>query len=320
MIGIYGPGGIGKTTITKEIFNRICGRFEGFCYLENVREKSGTNDGVIELQEELLFDILGDKNLKVGNKSRGINMIKERLSIMRILLVLDDVDKRVQIENLLGGCDWFATRSKIIITTRDKHLVATLRKCFSTHEVKELNQGEALELFSRHAFQSKEPIEDYSELANQVIEYAKGLPLSLVVMGANLSGRTKLEWKSALAKYEKIPNTDIQEILKISYQGLDEIERDLFLDIACFFKGHHMNNVVDILKACDFYPECGIPRLIEKCLVTLDKYNNNELKMHDLLQQMGREIVRQESKKVPGKRSRLWRYDDALKVLTENMV
>ena len=160
MIVIYGPSGIGKTTIAKAIFNRICDRFDGFCYLENVREKLGTNDGVIELQETLLFEISRDKNLKVGNKSRGINMIKERLCLMKILLVLDDVDKWVHIENLLGRCDWFTLGSKIIITTRDKHLVATLGKCFSTHEVKELNQDEALELFSMHAFKSKEPEEE----------------------------------------------------------------------------------------------------------------------------------------------------------------
>ena len=318
MIGIYGPGGIGKTTITKEIFNRICGRFEGFCYLENVREKSGTNDGVIELQEELLFDILGDKNLKVGNKSRGINMIKERLSIMRILLVLDDVDKRVQIENLLGGCDWFATRSKIIITTRDKHLVATLRKCFSTHEVKELNQGEALELFSRHAFQSKEPIEDYSELANQVIQYAKGLPLALVVMCANLNGKTKPQWRSIVDKYERIPNEKIQKKLEISYEGLDETEKDIFLDIACFFKGYFKEYVMDILNACDLHPICGIQKLFDKCLITVDQYDR--LWMHDLLQQMGRDIVRQESPRMPGERSRLWCYEDVHKVLTQNTV
>ena len=317
IIGIYGPGGIGKTTIAKAIFNRICDRFEGFSYLENVKEKSGTNASVIELQETLLFEILKDKNLKVGNKSRGINIIKERLFVMRILLVLDDVDERVQIENLLGGCDWFASGSKIIITTRDKHLVATLGNCFLTHEVKELNQDEALELFSMHAFQSKEPKEDYLELANQVIQYAKGLPLALVVMGADLCGKTKLEWKSAIDKYERIPNKKIQSVLKISYDGLDKTEQDIFLDIACFFKGFLKKYVMDILDSCDLHPICGIEKLIDKCLITVDQYD--KLAMHDLLQQMGKEIVQRESPKL-GERSRLWRYEEVLDVLTKNTV
>ena len=174
-------------------------------------------------------------------------------------------------------------------------MLATLKVTFgdssSTYEVEELDECEAIELFSEHAFGRNKPNEDYLKLTNQVIHYAKGLPLALEIMGADFYGRTKLEWKSALAKYEKIPNTDIQEILKISYQGLDEIERDLFLEIACFFKGYHMNNVVDILEACDLYPVYGIQKLIDKCLVTIGQYNN--LSMHDLVQQMGKEIVRQ---------------------------
>ena len=318
IIGIYGLGGIGKTTIAKAIFNRICDRFDGFCYLENLRERSRTNASVIELQEALLFEILRDTNLKVGSKSRGINMIKERLSFMRILLVLDDVDKWIQIENLLGGCDWFASGSKIIITTRDKHLAATLGNCCSTYSVKELDQDEALELFSMHAFRSKKPKKDYLELANQVIKYTKGLPLALVIMGADLCGRSKPEWKSAIDKYEKIPNKEIQKVLEISYEGLDEAEQDIFLDIACFFKGFHKKYVMDVLDSCDLHPIYGIQKLIDMCLITVDQYD--KLSMHDLLQQMGKDIVRRESPQLLGERSRLWHYEDVLDVLTENTV
>ena len=245
-------------------------------------------------------------------------MIKKILSSTRILLVLDDVDEWVQIENFLGGYDWFVSGSKIIITTRDKHLVATPGKSFSTYEVKELDQDEALELFSMHAFQSNKPKKDYLELANQVIQYTKGLPLALVIMGADLCGRTKPEWKSAIGKYERIPNKEIQKVLEISYEGLDETEQNIFLDIACFFKGFSKKYVMDILDSCDLNPIYGIQKLIDKCLISVDQYG--KLLMNDLLQQMGKDIVRRESSQLPGERSRLWHYEDVLDVLTENMV
>jgi hypothetical protein len=97
-----------------------------------------------------------------------------------------------------------------------------------------------------------------------------------------------------------------------------ENERDIFLDIACFFQGCYKNYVVDILNACNLCPVIGIQKLIDKCLITVGRFNT--LWMHDLLQQMGREIVRQESPQKPGERSRLWCYEDALDVLTENTV
>ena len=318
MIGMYGPGGVGKTTIAKAVYNTIYKLFEGSSFLENVRERFRTFNGVIQLQETLLCEILGDMNLKVGNVFRGINLIKERFCNKRILLILDDVDKSNQIERLIGKCDLLAPGSKIIITTRDKHLLATLGKGLSTYDVKELNDREALKLFSLHAFQRNKPKEDYSELTDQVIHYAKGIPLALAIIGAGLYGRDQMEWKNTLDKYERIPNKEIQKILQISYEGLDETEQVIFLDIACFFKGVCKNYVVDILNSCNLYPVIGIRRLIEKCLITVDRYD--KLWMHDLVQQMGREIVGQESPQILGMRSRLWCYEDVVEVLTENKV
>ncbi len=244
-------------------------------------------------------------------------MINETLCRKKVLIILDDVDELAQMENLLERCDFLSSGSRIIVTTRNKHLLTTFRNGLSTYKVTELDEHEAIELFSEHAFGRNKPNEGYLEFANQFIWYAKGLPLALVVMGADLYGRTKVEWKIRLDKYKKIPHGDIQKILKISYKGLDDIEQNIFLDIACFFKGRNKNYVVDILEACDLHPKFGIQNLIDKCVVTINQCN--ELSMHDLLQQMGREIVRQESPKL-GERSRLWCYKDALDVLTENTV
>ena len=224
MVGIHGLGGIGKTTIAKAVYNRIVDHFEGSCFLEDVRETSRTKNGIIQLQEKLLSTILRDRHLKVDSVPQGINLIMKRLRNKRVLLILDDVDKSKHIENLLEKCDWFALGSRVIITTRDKHLLTTLGKVYATYEVEELDIDEALELFSQYAFHGNKPEEDYSELASQVIHYAKGLPLALAIIGSDLCGRTIIEWKSALDKYNKIPNEDILEILKVGYDGLEESE------------------------------------------------------------------------------------------------
>ena len=65
------------------------------------------------------------------------------------------MDKYKQIENLFGSCDWFVSKSRVIIITRDEHLVATLGKVCTSYEVKELDKHEALEIFSQHAFHGK---------------------------------------------------------------------------------------------------------------------------------------------------------------------
>ena len=136
-------------------------------------------------------------------------MINENICQKKVIIILDDMDKFDQIEKLLGKCDWFASGSRILITTRDEHLLTPPENGLSTNKVKELDKHEAIELFIEHAFQRNKPNEDYLELANQVICYAKSLPLALVVMGADLYGRPKLEWERRLEKYEKIPHGNI---------------------------------------------------------------------------------------------------------------
>ena len=48
--------------------------------------------------------------------------------------------------------------------------------------------------------------------------------------------------------------------------------------------------------------------------------SNIEVWMHDLLEEMGRKIVHEESPKDPGRRSSLWSFEDINNVLTKNTV
>ncbi|KAK2986977.1 hypothetical protein RJ640_024875 [Escallonia rubra] len=76
--------------------------------------------------------------------------------------------------------------------------------------------------------------------------------------------------------------------------------------------------MVTILHECGFYPVRGIENLEDRGLLSVD--DSNKLRMHQLLQQMGKEIIRQKAPDEPGKRCRLWRHEDSLNVLKENTV
>ena len=90
------------------------------------------------------------------------------------------------------------------------------------------------------------------------------------------------------------------------------------MDIACFFKGENKDCIRDILKSFGYYPEYNIGVLIDKSLITIKL--EETIWMHDLLQEMGKEIVSQESPKELGGCRRLSLYEDVLFILKNNIV
>ncbi|KAL5142720.1 TMV resistance protein N [Glycine soja] len=317
MIGFHGMGGVGKSALARAVYNNLIidEKFDGFCFLENVREKSN-RDGLEHLQRILLSKILGEKDINLASKQQGSSMIQSRLKEKKVVLILDDVDKHEQLQAMVGRPDWFGPGSKIIITTRDKQLLAP-HQVITTYEVKGLDEKDALQLLTWKAFKKEKADPNYVEVLQRAVTYASGLPLALEVIGSNLFEKSIKEWESALKKYKRIPKKEILEILKVSFDALEEEEKSVFLDLACCLKGCKLTEAEDILHA--FYDDCmkdHIGVLVEKSLVVV-KWNGI-INMHDLIQDMGRRIDQQESPKEPGKRKRLWLSKDIIQVLEDN--
>ncbi|XP_021802741.1 TMV resistance protein N-like [Prunus avium] len=313
-VGIWGMGGMGKTTLARLVYERISHSFEGSCFLADVREVYATH-GLVSLPKQLLSNILRKENIQVYNAYDGFTKIKRCLCNKKVLLILDDVDQSDQLEMLIREKDCFGLGSRIIITTRDERLLVE-KGIEKVYKVMPLNQHEAHHLFSKKAFRKDDLEEDYLELSKNFINYAGGLPLALQTLGSFLYKRSRDEWKSALDKLKQAPDRKSFQILKISYDGLEEMQKKIFLDVACFHKFGDKEKVIEILDSCGFVgTRIVIHVLIEKSLLSI---SNKHLSIHDLIQEMAWEIVRQESFDEPGGRSRLWLHSDIDHVLTNN--
>ncbi|XP_072075703.1 disease resistance protein RPP2A isoform X1 [Arachis hypogaea] len=312
ILGIKGMGGVGKTTIAKAIYNKIRRDFDGRSFLLNIRETWKQDNGKVLLQQQLLEDIFIATSIHIRNIDSGMQILKERLSAKRVLIVLDDVTDLDQLNALCGSGEWCGPGSVVIITTRYNDL---LRVCKLTFNLEKMNRAESLELFSWHAFKQACPKEEFVKLSRDVVEYSNGLPLALEVLGSHLFNMGIKEWESALDTLKSIPHDKVQKKLQISFDGLSKnYEKEIFLDIACFFIGMDRNDVVKILNGCGLRAEIGISALKERNLITVD--NNNMLGMHDLLRDMGRAIICEKSPELE-ERSRLW-YDEKVLELLEN--
>ena len=294
-VGICGMGGMGKTTLALEIYKRISRKFEASCFIANVREKT-KNQGLVYLQKQLLSKILMEKEINIWDVYEGIDIIWCRLRNKKVFIVLDDVDGEKQFEALAGNHNWFGAGSRIILTGRDSHLLQR-KGVDAIYTIMGLNDDEALELFSWGAFKKTHPEESYMDLSMDFVNYAKGLPLALKVLGSLLFGKKMNEWKGALNKLKSEFDENIMNILQISFYGLMDTQKGLFLDIECFFKGENKDCIGD-------NPDYNIGVLMEKSLITISDHGT--LWMHDLLQEMGQEIIRRESPKKLNRRSRLW--------------
>ncbi|XP_057749403.1 disease resistance protein RUN1-like isoform X2 [Arachis stenosperma] len=315
VVGICGMGGIGKSTLATILYEKISHQYDASCFVDDVSRIYG-GYGPLGLQKQLLCQAFMEENFSTFNLSLANNLIQTRLQHRKVLIVLDNVDEGIQLEKLAIKRERLGRGSRIIIVSRDEHILREYG-ADDVYKVPLLNDENALQLFCRKAFKCTHVAKDYGSLTKSALRYANGHPLAIRVLGSFLFGRNVSEWSSALVRLKEKPTKDILDVLRISFDALDDIEKEIFLDIACFFSNNSETYVKDILRIRGFHPDIGIRILNDKSLITR---RESLIIMHDLLRELGRSIVREKSPHEPRKWSRLWNQKDLSNVLRKNKI
>ncbi|XP_076954506.1 TMV resistance protein N-like [Bidens hawaiensis] len=319
MIGIKGMGGAGKTTLARASFDKIASNFEGQSFVEDVRENA-LRSGLKKLQEQVLRDVLKNKGISLSGVHEGERLMKKMLRGKKVLVVLDDVNHREQLEMLVGDTSWFGPGSRIIITTRDRQVLEA-HKVKWILDINLLTNKEAICLFNRHAFGKDKPTKEFEKLSQKVLSYASGLPLTIKVLGSDLCGKDASEWADALERLKTIPLKETLKILELSYENLEEDYKEIFLDVACFLRGWEKDDAIRMLESSGFYARSGLRVLEKKSLITIseDTFDGSTtITMHDHLVELGMDIVRREHPEEPNKHNRLWVQKEIEHVLSDN--
>ncbi|KAK8553048.1 hypothetical protein V6N13_055825 [Hibiscus sabdariffa] len=310
VIGLLGMGGIGKTTLADAVYKEASTKFEGSYFLDKIREKI-EKQGVESLRNQLLSALLKEKDIRIDTPSIG-PLYQERLNNKKVIVVLDDVIEPDLIDYM--GAKYFGDGSKIIVTSRDRQVLIN-GGAVKIHKVKKLNRNDSLQLFHNFVFKQLHPAAGFLPLSWKFVDYAGGNPLALKILAGKLHTKNRGVWESEVNRLKQYSDPQISHKLKNSFDVLSELEQNIFLDIACFFSGEHKSKILTILSSLYAGAISGIISLVDKCLLDINSYGF--ISIHDLLKEMGKDIVCRESRR-PGKRTRLWNSNDVYQVLKYN--
>ncbi|KAA8533164.1 hypothetical protein F0562_033303 [Nyssa sinensis] len=254
LIGIHGMGGVGKTTLVKEIGKK--GEEEKL-FKEVVMAVVSQNIDLKKIQGQIA-DMLGLKFESESDTGRA-NELRNRLNDAT-LIILDDVWERVNVEDIgiPFPFDEAHKNCKIVITTRREqvcHVMGTRRESTKIICLDVLSEEESWDLFKRNVGDIVES-PTLNTVAKNVFQECRGLPLALVTVGRAMKSKDKPEeWIEAAQELKKSMPTNIEGVdkevyksLKLSYDYLKDEETKTCFLLCCLFPEDHNIFIEDLVR------------------------------------------------------------------------
>ncbi|KAG0568470.1 hypothetical protein KC19_6G021500 [Ceratodon purpureus] len=192
MLGLWGMGGIGKSTLAKELYNQMRKMFVVSCFIEDVTNKVSQAGGVVKVQNRILKSLCTNESSKIEDKSAGKVILEETLSKKKLLLVLDDVHDEDGDNDIYYWISrkMLAEGSMCIITSRNSRVFEKLnsfdinREVY-IHNVQRLNIVDSKRMFSSFAFGGYWTVKQgFEEMVENISNACGGVPLVLKVCGS----------------------------------------------------------------------------------------------------------------------------------------
>ncbi|MCD7451348.1 hypothetical protein HAX54_011132 [Datura stramonium] len=304
-IGIYGMGGVGKTTLAKHIHNCLLEETHYQVHWVTVSQEFS----IKRLQDDLAKIVHLDLSNEEDEHRRAAKLNQAFKERKNIVIILDDVWDRLCLEKL--GDPLIVEGCRLILTTRS-YEVCQRMGCKKLLEVKKLNTDDAWELFRKSLGFETVLCPDIEPVAKSMAGRCKGLPLGLVTLAGSMRGVTDIrEWKNALKQFPDDMESDVFKVLQYSYDRLKDTNlQEFFLYCALYPEDYRIDRdeligrfiMEGLVKGNSREEEFNqghtiLNKLVKLCLleatdgVGYTSMRKEAVKMHDILREMALRIT-----------------------------
>ncbi|KAL5549280.1 hypothetical protein UlMin_004511 [Ulmus minor] len=309
IVGVYGMGGVGKTTLLTHIHNKLQNLPNAFVSWVTVSQQFS----IFELQNLIAKEVKLNLSKDGCEGKRAAELARAISGLGKFILVLDDVWQCIPVDKV--GIPIGANGVKLIFSTRSLEVCRRMN-CQNTIKVEPLSHEEAWELFLETLGHNNSLPPRIEVIARSLVQTCDGLPLGVVTMAGCMRRVDDIsEWSNALEKMEesKVEQEDMEievfRVLKYSYDSLkDRIVQQCFSYCSLFPEDcqigrdeliEHLidERLIDGMKSRQSKLNKGhtiLNKLENVCLLEGGKYpqqNTRYVKMHDLIRDMAIQIT-----------------------------